>query len=585
MKKKFFGIRVIAILLGWSVMMPLALASTAQLVGIRSSHQPGMTRLVLDLSQQTTYRYFTLQNPDRLVIDLTNAVINTTVPVGLFAKSTVLKDLRMGRHRDGMLRIVIDARAATSAKLFLLASGNGKTQARLVVDISRQGAKIATAVPAESSAPIKPVAPEVTQKTSAAQTQTLPRLTPIEVPALLPSKPIETAPISAQVAVKAPEVLSPEAIALGKRSKPPAIPIVLTQEKTAPKVEADNFAKKIATALQSEAKSTPVLTVSEEKSTKLAHPAEAKAVLPTSPPESIPLMSVPLRRNLRPIVVVIDPGHGGKDPGAMGPHGIKEKNVVLAIAKDMQRDLSKIPGIKAYLTRTGDYYIPLRQRLEIARKDKADIFIAVHADAFKNQEANGASVFALSQRGASSEAARWLAQKENYSELGGVNLDDKSYLLRSVLLDLSQTATIGDSLKLGNLVLHALGKVTPLHNRDVEQAPFVVLKSPDIPSLLIETGFISNPREERNLNTPSYQQELAAAVTRGVNKYFSENPPQGTLFAALHAATKYRVVKGDSLDKIAAQYGVSAEEIRLMNHLTSNELAVGEYLYIPQKQT
>ena len=228
------------------------------------------------------------------------------------------------------------------------------------------------------------------------------------------------------------------------------------------------------------------------------------------------------------IMVVIDPGHGGKDPGARGPHGSLEKNVVLGLSEKLKMLIDREPGMRAVLTRKGDYYLGLRERLNIARKNNADIFIAIHSDAFVNSHSNGASVFALSQRGATSEAARWLAEKENYSELGGVNLkglDDRSGLIRTVLIDLSQTATITSSLHLGAEVLHGLGAMTRLHNHRVEQARFVVLKSPDIPSILIETGFISNPNEERNLTNPQYQMRLARAIFGGLKRYFWEYPP------------------------------------------------------------
>lgn len=227
-----------------------------------------------------------------------------------------------------------------------------------------------------------------------------------------------------------------------------------------------------------------------------------------------------------PLVIVLDPGHGGKDPGAGGSqgHGVQEKMIVLQIAKKLQNLLNQHSNTKAILTRQGDYYISLRERLHIARKNKADLFIAIHADAFNNPFSHGASVFALSQRGATSEAARWLAERENYSELGGVNLTDKNYLLRSVLLDLSQTATISSSLELGEGILKNLGKITRLHNHRVEQARFVVLKSPDIPSILIETGFVSNFSEAIKLQDDQYQQQLATAIFNGIQSYFWHHP-------------------------------------------------------------
>lgn len=223
--------------------------------------------------------------------------------------------------------------------------------------------------------------------------------------------------------------------------------------------------------------------------------------------------------------IVIDAGHGGKDTGAIGKYGAREKDVVLTIAKKMAQKLGKQPGLRVVLTRQGDYYVPLRGRLSKARKVNADLFIAVHADAYFNNDVSGASVYALSQHGATNEASRWLAKQEKYSELDGIELDrlsDNSRMVRSVLIDLAQTATIRDSLRLGNKVLNALDRVSSLHYRHVEQAPFVVLKSPDIPSILIETGFISNPSEERQLKNAGYQDKLADAVCQGIQSYIKK---------------------------------------------------------------
>jgi N-acetylmuramoyl-L-alanine amidase len=237
-------------------------------------------------------------------------------------------------------------------------------------------------------------------------------------------------------------------------------------------------------------------------------------------------------QGIRKVVVVIDAGHGGKDPGASGPRGSKEKDVVLAISRDLYTDVNATAGMRAVMTRDGDYYLTLRQRLQKARQANADIFIAVHADAYQNAQSRGASVYALSLKGASSEAARWLAAKENYSELGGVDLSDKNDMLRSVLIDLSQTATISASLKLGDDILAQMGLFTPLHHVGVEQARFVVLKSPDIPSVLVETGFLSNSNEELKLRDAQYQQKVARAILKGVIAYFYQQPPEGTWIAA-----------------------------------------------------
>ncbi|RDI41509.1 N-acetylmuramoyl-L-alanine amidase [Aquicella lusitana] len=242
----------------------------------------------------------------------------------------------------------------------------------------------------------------------------------------------------------------------------------------------------------------------------------AQVVVQPKKPESVVI------KKARLFTLVIDPGHGGKDPGARGPNGIQEKDVVLAIAKQLAKELNSVPGMRTVLTRQGDYYVSLRDRLRIARKYDADLFVAIHADAYFDNSAAGASVYALSQRGATSEAARWLAKRENYSELGDVELNelkDRSLMLRKVLIDLSQTTTIQHSIRLGNKVLDALDEVSSLHYKKVEQAPFVVLKSPDIPSILVETGFITNPREARRLSSSDYQLKVARALRRGIDQY------------------------------------------------------------------
>lgn len=305
---------------------------------------------------------------------------------------------------------------------------------------------------------------------------------------------------------------------------------------------------------------------------------------PPSKPVVIDKVSTQTKEKQRDIIIVIDPGHGGKDPGASGSRGTHEKDIVLAISQRLSDLLAKQPGMHAVLTRRGDYFVPLRGRLRLARKDKADMFIAIHADAFPTPDATGASVFALSASGASSEAARWLAEKENYSELGGVNLEDKSDLLRSVLLDLSQTATISLSLQLGSNMLQELNRITNLHHDSVEQARFVVLKSPDIPSVLVETGFITNSKEEQRLSDPIYQQQLAVALNEGIRRYFIQNPPPNTVFAMRHeAVTQYVAKAGETILSIAKQYGLSPQVLREANQLSSNKITAGQLLHIPVK--
>jgi N-acetylmuramoyl-L-alanine amidase len=299
-------------------------------------------------------------------------------------------------------------------------------------------------------------------------------------------------------------------------------------------------------------------------------------------PKPVVVAHAPSESHLRDVVVAIDAGHGGIDPGAHGPHGVKEKNVTLAIARQLQKLLSVEPGIKPVMIRDGDYFVPLRKRVVKAREAKADLMISIHADAIDDRSVKGSSVYVLSERGASSEAARWLAEKENAADLvGGVSLDDKDDVLKSVLLDLSQTATIEASDRAGSKVLHELGTVGRLHRHHIEHAGFVVLKAPDIPSMLIETAFISNPQEERKLKSHRYQKQLAEAIVEGVRDYFQENAPPGTKIALANAERKYTISKGDTLSGIADQYGVSVHTLRVSNQLNSDRLYVGTVLRIP----
>ncbi len=252
----------------------------------------------------------------------------------------------------------------------------------------------------------------------------------------------------------------------------------------------------------------------------------ADVVQPARPAK--PASSGKRRKPGQKLLVLIDPGHGGEDPGASGRR-TREKNVVLQIARRLKAKIDQQPGMQAVLTRTGDYYVGLRKRTRIARDLEADIFVSIHADAFKNKSARGASVYALSQSGASSETARWLADKENSSDLiGGVSLADKDDTLVEVLLDLSMTKTVNESISFGREVLDELGKIGRVHSRRVEQAGFAVLKSPDIPSILIETAYITNPQEEKLLRSAAHQKRIASAVVAGIKRYLDKN---GGLYA------------------------------------------------------
>ena len=270
-------------------------------------------------------------------------------------------------------------------------------------------------------------------------------------------------------------------------------------------------------------------------------PASGEPPVATLPPEVKPQeikpQLSPNKEDIRLLTIAIDAGHGGEDPGARGANGSHEKHITLSIAKKLKALIDAEPNMRGVLTRDGDYFIPLHGRVVKARKVNADLFVSIHADAFTRPEARGSSVFALSERGATSASARYLAKKENESDLiGGVSLDDKDPYLARTLLDLSQTATINDSLKLGKAVLGHIGEINTLHKRSVEQAGFAVLKSPDIPSILVETAFISNPEEERKLNDEAYQQRLATAILTGIKRYFSSNPPLAKSKIALEEA-------------------------------------------------
>jgi len=312
--------------------------------------------------------------------------------------------------------------------------------------------------------------------------------------------------------------------------------------------------------------------------------------------------------NKRDIIVAIDAGHGGEDPGAVGYRRTKEKVVVLKIAKKLAALLKAEPGYKPYLTRTGDYYIPLRERTRKARDANADLFISIHADAFKNSKAHGSSVFVLSERGASSEESRYLAQKENEADLvGGVSLDDKDDHVAMTLLDLSMTATRGSSLAVGKMILKRMDKISRLHKKHVGEAAFMVLKAPDIPALLIETGFISNPGEAKKLATSSYQKKMAREIFYGLTGYFYNEPPEGsyvawkknggkstvasttptrksiskTAVSKKNRSMRYTIKRGDTLSDIAEKNRTTVANIRRLNGIKNNSIQVGQRIKLP----
>lgn len=288
----------------------------------------------------------------------------------------------------------------------------------------------------------------------------------------------------------------------------------------------------------------------------------------------------------RKLVIAIDAGHGGKDPGAVGPSRKYEKDITLAVARELARQVNADPGMQAFLVRDGDVFIPLDQRYMKAREAEADLFISVHADAAHNRAASGASVYVLSLRGASSEAARWLADQENAADLvGGVELDARDKNLAAVLLDLSQNATMRVSDDVASQVLASLKQVGKAHKPQIERANFVVLRSPDVPSMLVETGFISNPGEEAKLSDPAYRSRMATAIVAGVRSYFSDQAPPGTWYAShqgqFGGSRQHVVSRGETLNLIAARHGVAVNSIRTANRLHGDVVRVGDRLTIP----
>lgn len=288
------------------------------------------------------------------------------------------------------------------------------------------------------------------------------------------------------------------------------------------------------------------------------------------------------QQEMRDVIIAIDAGHGGNDPGATGKLGTREKEITLDIARKLEKEINEKPGMKAVMIRTSDRYMRLRDRIKKARDNNADLMVSVHADAFPDPRASGASVFALSVSGATSETARLLAEKENNVDMlfGNISLGDKDEMVQQVILDLSLTGTIQSSLDVGDEILAELTKVGNVHRQRVQQASFAVLKAPNIPAILLETAFISNPREERKLRTPAHQANVAKAVLRGINDYFVRKAPPGTWLA--QKGKPYTVRKGESLADISEKFGVPVKHLRTRNAIHGDQLLAGRELVIPQ---
>jgi N-acetylmuramoyl-L-alanine amidase len=321
-------------------------------------------------------------------------------------------------------------------------------------------------------------------------------------------------------------------------------------------------------------------------------PATMSAATPAVAPQAAPkvVKKAPAEEGDRTVVVAIDPGHGGKDPGAHGRGGLQEKKAVLQIGKRLAELVNAEPGMRAFMTRSDDRFLSLKERRDVAARAGADLFVSVHADACDDRRVGGSTIYVLSEKGATDEAARLLAQRENSADLlGNVALNDKDAMLASVLVDLSQNASLEASIAVGDLFINEMGKVSKVRKRQVQQAGFMVLKLPDIPSLLVETAYISNPKEESNLQSVQFQQRLAKAMHSGIRSYFYSNPPPGTRIAKLshersreqRLAQQHVIRNGDTLSGIAQYYNVSVARIRSTNSINGNEIKVGQVLRIP----
>lgn len=464
------------------------------------------TRAEIQLEGKGEYKTISLAGPDRLVVDLpaSNAMRGLKLPAG----AGIIKSVRTGQPTPDTLRIVFDLSSSVVAlKPRLESTGTG---ARLVLEWPGDGPAATSPVASQSVSDVAPSAQTVmrtaAQATAALVSETLQQAGP--KPASVPPQPSPQAILNGQSV--------PSTIVGGTGEVRPA-PTQAGPTQAVPTQKEPVQQYTIATGVPAPAAST----------------LATEAAPNNEPAPSSIVPQVPMRAGMRPLVIAIDAGHGGQDPGAQGPTGKREKDVTLAVARELARQINATPGMKAYLVRDGDYFIPLPQRAQKARANKADMFVSIHADAAENRSARGSSVYVLSLKGASSQRARWLADKENSSDLvGGVRLQQVDNTLSSVLLDLAQSGHMKASEDAANHVLDGLKRVGNNHKPNIERANFAVLRTSDMPAMLVETAFISNADEERRLTDPGYQRKVAGAVLDGVQTYFTRQPPPGTLFAA-----------------------------------------------------
>lgn len=459
--------RWIAMMLLWCVALPLwAVSGATQVAQVEAGRES--TRIFLPLDGPVEHDMLTLSNPPRLVLDLQGAGAPARM-LGLPVPGGVVTMVRSGARAPGELRVVLDL-AEMPRECQVRLEKNPQGQYRLAVELNHAPRAVAAA----SQPPAKPAALATAKSTPK--------------PSAADSSSTASAPKAVKESSKA-VAATPAPVAVARAAS----------ESTAPRS-------------------------AKSKSSELSE----SAPLPPRIPKPVAATAGPVKN--QPVIIAVDAGHGGKDPGAIGGSGAREKDVTLGIARELARRIDREPGMKAVLIRDGDYFLTLRQRIQKARKHQADLFVSVHADAFEDTGSQGSSVYVLSQRGATDEAARWLAARENSADLaGGVKLHDKDEVLAQVLLDLSQTATIDASFLLADRVLGELGRLGPLHKESVQQAGFLVLKSPDIPSILVETAFITNPSEERRLKDPAHQRRIASAIFSGLHAYALERLPDTRL--------------------------------------------------------
>jgi N-acetylmuramoyl-L-alanine amidase len=452
-------------------------ARATQILAVRVWPAPDYTRVTLENDSELKTEHFLVADPPRLVVDIDGLALNNTLK-SLVAKvepnDPYIKQVRVGQNRPNVVRLVFDLKEEIKPQVFTLAPVAGY-QHRLIFDL----------YPLE---PVDPIAAMIEKGD----------WSPEPAPAS-PDTPMMGDPVAGTPPVQVP-------------TPTPVTPVTPLPPATPPGQQ--NAAPDAIARLEAE--------MAAQNGTPPAQPVQ-----PTpSPAPARTVAKAPPQKVTRMITIALDPGHGGEDPGAIGAKGSREKDIVLAVAKRLKARLEQLPNTRVMLTRDGDYFVPLGTRVQKARKVQADLFVSIHADAFISPRARGSSVFVLSEKGASSSAARWLANDQNKADLvGGANFAVADKHLASVLFDLSTTAQINDSLKLGKAVLGEIGGINRLHKAAVEQAGFAVLKAPDIPSILVETAFISNPEEEAKLNDNGYQDKLADAITKGIRRYFADNPP------------------------------------------------------------